>query len=166
MEANLAGAMNASRECLRCIRDLPFFHTRAFANYFLGAGHYLRNELEAAESALLKVLDDRSRSQSILCGPRRFHPGVHLPLAGQRSGRHSGVRPNPSPIAGITIMRRSCPLSEAFEAEFALRRGDTPAGASNLQACRFRCSSTAVALLCAATHADQILLAERHGAMV
>ena len=59
LDGDLTGAMNASRECLRCLKDTPFAHTRAFANYFLGVGHYLRNERDAVEPFLMAVWADR-----------------------------------------------------------------------------------------------------------
>jgi len=58
MDANLDGAISASRECLRIVQELSFTHTKTFACYLLGAAHYWRNEITEAESHLLSVLDD------------------------------------------------------------------------------------------------------------
>jgi len=123
MEANLPGAMNSSRECLRSIRDLPFFHIRAFANYFLGAGHYLRNELGMAESALLKVLDEPHAANPSFV----VHAGFILSCI---------YLSQDSEVAATQVLDRilahcqdndhatALSIIQAFEAEFALRRSD------------------------------------------
>jgi LuxR family transcriptional regulator, maltose regulon positive regulatory protein len=123
MEANLPGAMNSSRECLRSIRDLPFFHTRAFANYFLGAGHYLRNELGMAQSALLKVLDEPHAANPSYVA----HAGFILACI---------YLSQDSEVAATQVLDRilahcqdndhatALSIIQAFEAEFALRRSD------------------------------------------
>jgi len=59
LDADLIGAMSASRECLHTIRNLSFIHTRTFAEYMRGAAHYWRNEFDLAEPLLSGVLDER-----------------------------------------------------------------------------------------------------------
>ena len=125
MAANLVGAMNASQECLQAIRDLPFFHTRAFANYLLGAGRYLRNELEAAESVLLKVLDDRHALNPSYVA----HAGFILAYICLSQGNEvAAARVLDQIVAHCRESENATVLSiiRAFVAEFALRRGDFP----------------------------------------
>jgi len=125
MGANLVGVMNASQECLQAVRDLPFFHTRAFANYFLGAGRYLRNELEAAESVLLKVLDDRHAVNPSYVA----HAGFILAYICLSQGNEvAAARVLDRIVAHCREIDNATVLSiiQAFEAEFALRRGDFP----------------------------------------
>jgi len=125
MEANLVGVMSASQECLQAIRDLPFFHTRAFANYFLGAGRYWRNELEAAESVLLKVLDDRHAVNPSYVA----HAGFILAYICLSQGNEvAAARVLDQIVAHCREIDNATVLSiiHAFEAEFALRRGDFP----------------------------------------
>ena len=125
MAANLVGVMNASQECLQAIRARPFFHTRAFANYFLGAGRYLRNELEAAESVLLKVLDDRHAVNPSYVA----HAGFILAYIYLSQGNEvAAARVLDQIVAHCREIDNATVLSiiQAFEAEFALRRGDFP----------------------------------------
>jgi LuxR family maltose regulon positive regulatory protein len=132
MEANLVGLLNASQECLRVIRGLPFFHTRAFANYFLGAGHYLRNEFGAAESALLKVLDDRHAVNPSYVA----HAGFILAYIYLSQGNEATAAQVLDQIGAHcreTDNATVLSIIQAFEAEFALRRGDLQRA---LQICR------------------------------
>jgi LuxR family maltose regulon positive regulatory protein len=125
MEANLVEAMNASQECLRTIRDLPYFHTRAFANYFLGTGHYLRNEFGAAESFLSKLLDDPDTANPSYVA----HAGFILARMYLSQDNEAAAAQVLEQI-GVHCRRigNSTVLSiiQAFEAEFALLRGDFP----------------------------------------
>lgn len=123
MEGNLAGAMNASRGCLRCIKDFPFFHTRALANYFLGAGHYLRSELEAAEPALMKVFDDRHAANPSYV----VHAGFILAciyLSQDKEAAATQVFDQTRAFCRDNNHAVVLPIIEAIEAEFALRRGE------------------------------------------
>jgi LuxR family maltose regulon positive regulatory protein len=125
MEANLVGVMSASQECLQAIRDLPFFHTRAFADYFLGAGHYLRNELEAAEPALIKVLDDRHAvNPSYVAHAGFILAWIYL----SQDKKAAAVQVFDQIVAHCREIDNATVLSivQAFEAEFALSRGDFP----------------------------------------
>jgi len=125
MEANLVGVMNASQECLRGIRDLPFFHTRAFANYFLGAGHYLRNEFGAAESVLSKVLDDRHAvNPSYVAHAGFILACIYLSQDNEAAAAQvlEQIGAHCRGIDNATVLS----IIQAFEAEFALRRGDFP----------------------------------------
>jgi len=72
MEADLDGAIAASRECLRLVRGYPFTHTTTFAWYLIGAAHYWRNETAEAESHLLKVLADYHLSNPSYTGNAGF----------------------------------------------------------------------------------------------
>jgi len=123
MEGNLAGVINASRECLWCIKDSPFFHTRAFANYFLGAGHYLLNELEAAVPYLMKVLDDRHTANPSYVAQAGFILAcIHLSQDNQIATAQvlDQIRAYCRNNDHVTVLS----IVQAFEAEFALRRGD------------------------------------------
>ena len=123
MEANLVGLLNASQECLRTIRDLPFLHTRAFANYFLGAGHYLRNEFGVAESVLLKVLDDRHAVNPSYVA----HAGFILACIYLSQGKEAAAAQVLDQIGADcqkTDNTTVLSIVQAFEAEFALRRGN------------------------------------------
>ena len=123
MEANLVGMMNASQECLRGIRDLPFFHTRAFANYFLGTGHYLRNEFGAAESFLSKVLDDRHTvNPSYVAHAGFILAYIYLSQDNEAAAAQvlEQIGAHCRGLDNATVLS----IIQAFEAEFALRRGD------------------------------------------
>jgi LuxR family maltose regulon positive regulatory protein len=123
MESNIAGAMNASRDCLQTIRGYPFFHTRAFANYFLGAGHYLRNEFGAAEPALMKVLDDRHTANPSYVA----HAGFILAcIYLSQDNETAAAQVLDQILAHCRKNDHATVLSiiQAFEAEFALRRGE------------------------------------------
>jgi LuxR family maltose regulon positive regulatory protein len=125
MAANLVGVINASQECLQAIRNLPFFHTRAFANYFLGAGRYLRNELEASESVLLKVLDDRHAvNPSYVAHAGFILAWIYL----SQDKKAAAAQVFDQIVAHCREIDNATALStvQAFEAEFALRRRDFP----------------------------------------
>jgi len=121
-DGNLAGTMHTSRECLRNITDFPFSHTRALVNYLLGAGHYLRNELEAAEPALLRVLDDRHTA----------NPSYVVNAGGILACIYLAQDKEAAAVQVLDQIQAHCrdnghtealSISQAFEAEFALRRG-------------------------------------------
>ena len=122
MEGDLAGAMNASRECLRSMEDLPFFHTRALANYFLGTCHYLRNELEAAEPALMKVLEDRHTANPPYVANAGF---ILASIYLSQDKEAAATRVFDQTRAYCEDKGHAAVLSiiHAMEAEFALRRG-------------------------------------------
>jgi LuxR family maltose regulon positive regulatory protein len=59
LEGDLNGVLAASHECLRNCQELKYPESTGFARYFLGAAHYLRNELADAEPPLLALLRNR-----------------------------------------------------------------------------------------------------------
>jgi LuxR family maltose regulon positive regulatory protein len=122
MNANLAGAMSASRECLRIVQDLPFTHTKTFACYLLGAAYYWRNEITEAETHLLSVLDDCHASNPSYVANAGFVLAC-IYLARNLTGQ-----------AGQVLKRivlhfqelghlRAQAMTQAFQVEFALRQG-------------------------------------------
>jgi len=123
MGGNLVGTMHASRECLRKIRNSPFFHTRAFANYFLGAGHYLRNELGAAEPFLMKVFDER-HTASPSCVAQAGFILASIYLSQDKEAAAAEVIDRIVTYCQQNEHAATLSFLRAFEAEFALRRGD------------------------------------------
>ena len=124
IDADLSGAMTAARECLRTIRNLSFVHTRTFADYFLGAAQYLQNQTEAAKSSLLKVVDDRQAANPSYVAYAGFILAyIYLEQENEAAadrlldliGAHCRENNHTTVLSII----------QAFEAEFALRRGDT-----------------------------------------
>ncbi len=59
MEGDLARVLSAARESLQLSQRLRLAPSESFARYFLGAAHYLRNELQDAEAYLLKLVESR-----------------------------------------------------------------------------------------------------------
>ncbi|MFC1577899.1 LuxR C-terminal-related transcriptional regulator [Thermodesulfobacteriota bacterium] len=124
IDADLSGAMTAALECLRTIRNLSFVHTRTFADYILGAAQYLQNQTEAAKSSLLKVVDDRQAANPSYVA----HAGFILAYIYLEQENEAAADRLLDQIGAhcrennhITVLS----IIQAFEAEFALRRGDT-----------------------------------------
>lgn len=125
MDANPIGVMTASHECLQAARDLSFNHTRAFACYFLGVGHYLRNELDAAASNLLKVLDSRHAVNPSYVAHASFILTCIRLSQGEESAADRVLEQIIAycrEIGNVTVLS----ITQAFEAEYGLRRGDFP----------------------------------------
>jgi len=124
IDADLSGSMTAARECLGTIQNLSFVHTRTFADYILGAAHYLQNQTEAAKSSLLKVVDDRQAANPSYVA----HAGFILTYIYLEQGNQAAADRLFDQIgAHCRKNNHTIVLSiiQSFEAEFALRRGDT-----------------------------------------
>ena len=59
-DANASGVLSVSRRALELASSLHLAHTRSFLQYFIGATHYMRNELAEAKSYLLGVLEEHA----------------------------------------------------------------------------------------------------------
>ncbi|PQP34627.1 hypothetical protein C6A37_06800, partial [Desulfobacteraceae bacterium SEEP-SAG9] len=124
MDADLFGAMTSARECLRTIQNLSFTHTRTFAEYFLGVAQYLQNQSEAAKSSLLKVVDDRHAANPSYVA----HAGFILAYIYLEQGNEAAADRLLDQIGAYCRENNNTTvlsIIQAFEAEFALRRGDT-----------------------------------------
>jgi LuxR family maltose regulon positive regulatory protein len=124
MDADLSGSMTAARECLRTIRNLSFVHTRTFADYILGAAQYLQNQTEAAKSSLLKVVDDRQAANPSYVAQAGFIL-AYIYLAQENEVAADRLLDQIGAYCREKNNRTVLSIFQAFEAEFALRRGDT-----------------------------------------
>ena len=124
MDADLSGSMTAARECLRTIRNLSFVHTRIFADYILGAAQYLQNQTEAAKSSLLKVVDDRQAANPSYVAQAGFIL-AYIYLAQENEVAADRLLDQIGAYCREKNNRTVLSIFQAFEAEFALRRGDT-----------------------------------------
>ena len=66
MEADSSGVLWAGRKCLRTKGSAEFIHPRSNAQFYLGAIHYLRNELVEARHFLTDVVTKRAASQAAI----------------------------------------------------------------------------------------------------
>jgi LuxR family maltose regulon positive regulatory protein len=123
MDGDLNNMMNAARRCLQAIGNVPFHHTRTFADYFLGTAYYLQNQPGEAETCLSKVFADRHAANPSYVA----HACIILASIYFSRGEETAVE---RVIEQISIHCRendyAIPLStiQAFEVEIALRRGD------------------------------------------
>ena len=124
-DADLCGAMTAARECLRTIGNLSFIHTRIIADYFIGTIHFLQNNTEAAQSSLLKVVADRLAANPSYLVSRQLRPGTYISFTREHETAAERVIEQVKAYCRISDHITLLPVIEAFEAEFALRRGDT-----------------------------------------
>ena len=124
MDADLPGSMTAAVECLRTIRNLSFVHTRIFADYILGAAQYLQNQTEAAKSSLLKVVDDRQAANPSYVAQAGFIL-AYIYLAQENEVAADRLLDQIGAYCREKNNRTVLSIFQAFEAEFALRRGDT-----------------------------------------
>ena len=62
LDVNSSAILQAGLESLRIAQASRLHHAKSYARYFLGAVHYLRNELSEAKSYLLDILEDRQVS--------------------------------------------------------------------------------------------------------
>ena len=124
IDADLSGAMTAARECLRTIRNLSFVHTRTFADYFLGAAQYLQNQIEAAKSRLLKVVDDRQAANPSYVAYAGFIL-AYIYLEQENEATADRLLDQIGAYCRENNHTTVLSIIQAFEAEFALRRGDT-----------------------------------------
>ena len=124
MDADLPGSMTAAVECLRTIRNLSFVHTRTFADYILGAAQYLQNQTEAAKSSLLKVVDDRQAANPSYVAQAGFIL-AYIYLAQENEVAADRLLDQIGAYCREKNNRTVLSIFQAFEAEFALRRGDT-----------------------------------------
>jgi LuxR family maltose regulon positive regulatory protein len=93
-----------------------------FSNYFAGVGHHDRNDLERAESELRRVVDDPYVSAL----HNVAHSGYALALVQQARGQEQEARETARTIADLALEQGNqhlVSLSEAFDAELALRQG-------------------------------------------
>jgi LuxR family maltose regulon positive regulatory protein len=124
LDADLPGSMTAAVECLRTIRNLSFVHTRTFADYILGAAQYLQNQTEAAKSSLLKVVDDRQAANPSYVAQAGFIL-AYIYLAQENEVAADRLLDQIGAYCREKNNRTVLSIFQAFEAEFALRRGDT-----------------------------------------
>jgi LuxR family maltose regulon positive regulatory protein len=123
MEADLDGAIAASRECLRLVRGYPFTHTTTFAWYLIGAAHYWRNETAEAESHLLKVLADYHLSNPSYTGNAGFVMAC-ICLARNCAQKADQVLKQVSNHFREYNYATMLAITQAFRVESALRQGD------------------------------------------
>jgi LuxR family maltose regulon positive regulatory protein len=103
-------------ESERLTRSLHFSH------YFAGVGHYDRNELEQAGGVLRRVVDDPYVSAL----HNVAHSGYLLALVQQARGRDADARETARTVTDLALElgnQHFVSLSEAFDAELALRQG-------------------------------------------
>jgi len=123
-DADLCGAMTAARECLQTIGNVSFLHTQIIANYFIGTIHFLQNNSEAAQSSLLKVVDERQVGNPSYAAHATFNLAkIYLSQGNESTAdrRLDQVKAYCLKNDHITVLS----VIQAFEAEFALHRGDT-----------------------------------------
>lgn len=123
MEGDLALVLSVARESLQLSQRLRLAATESFARYFLGAAHYLRNELQDAEEYLLKLVEYPD-----LAAPSYVAHGTYaLACIHVAQGNISDAEQT------MEIVKRhfvaighsdGCRILEAAEVELALRMGD------------------------------------------
>ena len=155
LDADLSGSMTAAVECLRTIPNLSFVHTRTFADYILGAAQYLQNQTEAAKSSLLKVVDDRQAANPSYVAYAGF---ILADIYLQQGNEDAADRLLDQIGAHCRENNHTTVLSiiQAFEAEFALRRGDAQKAWHIAQQADFECPRADVVSLYPATHPHQM----------
>jgi len=63
MDANTSAAVFSGRECLKIGGSTQFIHPKNNTRFFLGAIHYMRNELAEAKNYLKNIMKDREVSE-------------------------------------------------------------------------------------------------------
>ena len=123
MDGDLTSTMHAARRCLQVLGNVTFHHTRTFADYFLGKVHYLQNQLDKAETCLLKVLADyHAANPSYLA-----HAGIILACIYLSRGDDAAVKEVIEQVSDNCRKNdhiKPLSLIRAFEVEIVLRRGD------------------------------------------
>ncbi len=123
-DADLRAAMTAARECLQTVGNLTFVHTRIIAEYFIGTIHFLQNNIEAAQSSLLKVVADRQAGNPSYAAHAVFIL-AYIYLEQKNEAAADGLLDLIGAHCRENNHTTVLSIIQAFEAEFALHRGDT-----------------------------------------
>jgi LuxR family maltose regulon positive regulatory protein len=122
-EADLSGAMAAARECLRTIGNRSFVHTRTFAEYFIGTIHYLQNHIQTAQPSLLNVVANRQAANPNYVAHATFSlTNIYFSKGNETTADR--MLDQVKAYCRVSDHIMILPIIQAFEAEFALHRGD------------------------------------------
>jgi len=123
--ANLTGMRQGAQQLLKLGQDANFPQSIATSHYFLGVFHYLRNELNAAESQLNLAIEDRYKAITL----NFSHSTFVLALCLQAQNRPEGAREIVENLIAHALELHNSELltiAQAFQAELALRQGNIP----------------------------------------
>jgi len=123
MDANLAGAVTSSRECLQIVQHLPFTHTRTFAEYLLGAALYAQNKSAEAERYLLCVVDDLLLSNPSYSTNAGFILAC-IYLTRNSAGKAEQILDQVGAYLQENGYSTMIAMAHSFQVELALRQGD------------------------------------------
>lgn len=120
--ANLTGLRQAANQCLQLGRKSNLTETIGFADYFMGIAHYYHNETAAAE----KYLSANVKTRYIPNTLNFAHSAFALALIYQAQGRPGRAQKVADSVIAHALDSQNAELlqiSQAFQAELALRRG-------------------------------------------
>ena len=123
--ADLTGLRQAAQQVLKIGRDFNLSQSFAWAYYFLGIIHYHRGELADAEEQLRFAVQDRFIANTV----NYCHSTFALALCLEAQSRSSDASEITERIIGHALESRNGELlkiSQAFQAELALRQGNLP----------------------------------------
>lgn len=123
LDASLPRVIATSEKCLALMKDCRVPHTRAYANYLIGLAHYMQNRLESAEHYLSKILDEKYSLNPAYIGDSGYML-VCIYLNQGRADKAEQVMDLLEKYCRENNHTRAGEFFQAFEAEFALRRGD------------------------------------------
>ena len=123
--ADLTGLRQAAEQVLKIGQDFNLSQSIAWAYYFLGIIHYHRGELAHAEEQLRFAVQDRFIANTI----NYCHSSFALALCLEAQSRSSDASEIVEKIIGHALESQNGELlniSQAFQAELALRQGNLP----------------------------------------
>jgi LuxR family maltose regulon positive regulatory protein len=122
MEADLKGALQSAKQCLKLGRQFKLAECSAHGHYFLGICHYNRNDLATAESYLIPVV----KGPYITNSHNFAFSAFALALTYQTLGRPIEAQEMVDLVVNHALEIHNTSLlqtAQAFQAEVALRQG-------------------------------------------
>jgi len=123
VEADLGSLTHVGRELWKISGEIGLPENRDFGQFFLGIGHYCRNEPAAAEENLKRVVNNSSMMNISIYA----HSACALSLAIQAQGRSDEAGETAETVARRALNSGNIPvlkLVHALQAELALRQGN------------------------------------------
>lgn len=123
--ADLTGLRQGAQQLLKHGENFDLQQSIAFGHYFLGILHYLRSELAEAESHLRLVSKERFTLDTV----NSIHSTFALALSLQAQSHPEGASEALENLIGYAMESHNSDvltISQAFQAELALRQGNIP----------------------------------------
>jgi len=123
LDADLDGALAASRNCLQILHGRSFVHNETFSKYLTGAAHYCRNEMTEAELFLRSVVKDCREATPSYAANAGFVLACICLASSSEEEAEQILAQTEAYIQdyGHETMAKMC---RAFRVEFSIRRGD------------------------------------------